>query len=109
MKGLTDLKIPDLKSKSDNVTVQQITENNSGRELPHLLGYHITNTFTVLVENEDRTKLSNDAGRVLDAVLENSSTGVSQITFFKKGTDVAKLKREAITHTPRTPSPTPGR
>jgi uncharacterized protein YggE len=96
MKALTDLKITNLKSKSDNITVQQLTDA-SGHQLPRIIGYRITNSFTVLVENEDRAKLSSEASRVLDAVLENGGTGVSQILFFKKGAEMEQLRREAMT------------
>jgi uncharacterized protein YggE len=97
LKVLGDLQIPKLKTKSDNVSVQQLTENNNGRQLPRVIGYHVTNTFTVLVENEDRAKLGTNAGRVLDSVLQNGGTGVSQIMFFKKGLQAEQLRREAMT------------
>jgi uncharacterized protein YggE len=97
MKALADLQIANLKSKSDNVNVQQLTDNGNGRQLPRVVGYRVTNSFTVLVENEDRAKLGADASRVLDAVLENGGTGVSRILFFKKGAEVAELRRQAMT------------
>jgi uncharacterized protein YggE len=97
MKALADLKIDGLKSKSDNINVQQLVDRNDGRQLPRVIGYHVTNSFTVLVENEDRAKLGTDASRVLDTVLENGGTGVSQITFFKKGAEAEKLRRQAMT------------
>jgi uncharacterized protein YggE len=97
MKALADLKIANLKSKSDNLNVQQLVDRNDGRTLPRVFGYHVTNSFTVLVENDDRAKLGADASRVLDTVLENGGTGVSQIVFFKKGVEVEQLRRQAMT------------
>lgn len=96
MKALADLKIANLKSKSDNLNVYQLTDA-SGHQLPRVIGYRVNNSFTVLVENEDRAKLSADASRVLDAVLENGGTGISQIVFFKKGAEMEQLRRQAMT------------
>jgi uncharacterized protein YggE len=97
MKALADLKIANLKTKSDNVNVHQLVDS-SGHQLPRVVGYRVTNSFTVLVENEDRAKLGTEASRVLDAVLENGGTGVSQILFFKKGVEAAQLRRQAMTN-----------
>jgi uncharacterized protein YggE len=96
MKALVGLKIANLKSKSDNIHVNQLTDA-TGHQLPRIIGYRISNSFTVLVENDDRAKLSSEASRVLDAVLENGGTGVSQIVFFKKGVEMEQLRRQAMT------------
>jgi uncharacterized protein YggE len=96
MKALEDLKVAGLKAKSDNVTVQQLVDH-TGHQLPRVIGYRITNSFTVLVENDDRARLGADASRVLDTVLENGGTGVGRIVFFKKGAQVAELRRQAMT------------
>jgi uncharacterized protein YggE len=96
-KALAELKIPDLKSKSDDLKVEQLVDRDDGRALPRVVGYKVINSFTVLVENEDRAKLSTDSSRALDAVLENGGTGISQIEFFKKGVEVEQLRRQAMT------------
>jgi uncharacterized protein YggE len=96
MKALADLKVANLKTKSDNVNVQQLTDA-TGHQLPRVIGYRVNNSFTVLVENEDRAKLGADASRVLDAVLDSGGTGISQIMFFKKGAEVEQLRRQAMT------------
>jgi uncharacterized protein YggE len=97
MKALADLNVPNLKSKSDNINVQQLVDRANGHQLPRVVGYHIRNSFTVLVENDDRARLGTDASHVLDTVLENGATGVSQITFFMKGVEAEQLRRQAMT------------
>jgi uncharacterized protein YggE len=97
MKALADLKVSDLKSKSDDLKVEQLVDRDDGRALPRVIGYRVTNSFTVLVENADRVRLSADASRVLDTVLENGGTGISQIVFFKKGVAAEQLRRQAMT------------
>jgi len=97
MKALLDLKIANLKAKSDNINVQQLVDHRNGQHLPQIIGYRVTNSFTVLVENEDRAKLGAQASLVLDTVLENGGTGISQIVFFKKGADVEDVRRQALT------------
>ena len=90
------LKIANLKTKSDNVNVDLIrSQERTQTTLPKLLGYHITNSFTVLIVNEDSAKLGEFAAQILDAALENGATGVSRIMFFKK--DEQDLRRKALT------------
>jgi uncharacterized protein YggE len=90
------LKLPNLKTKSDNVNVDLVrSQDRTPTTLPKLLGFHITNSFTVLVENEDAVKLGTFASQILDAGLENGATGVSRIMFFKKNEE--GVRREALT------------
>jgi len=90
------LKIPNLKTKSDNVIVDLVrSQDRTPTTLPKLLGYHITNSFTVLVENEDTVKLGDYAARILDTGVENGATGVSRIMFFKKNEE--GVRREVLT------------
>jgi uncharacterized protein len=90
------LKIAKLRMKSGNVNIALvIDQRKEPSQLPKVLGYHLTNTFTVLVEDEDAVKLAESAGRVLDTALEQGATGVDQIVFFKK--DVEGVRREALT------------
>jgi uncharacterized protein len=96
MEAIKALKIANLKTKSDNVNVVLVmSQDRTPTTLPKLLGYHITNSFTVLVENEDAVKLGKSASEILDAALENGVTGVGRIMFFKK--DSQALRREALT------------
>jgi uncharacterized protein YggE len=89
------LKLEKLKMKSANLNVSLVTDRRQGIELPRVLGYHITHTFTVLVEDEDAVKLAEGAGKVLDSALANGATGVDQIQFFKK--DLEGIRRTALT------------
>src|SRR5262249_49766733 len=90
------LKIAKLRMKSSNVSIALVTDQRKEpSQLPKVLGYHLTNTFTVLVEDEDAVKLAENAGRVLDTALEQGATGVDQIVFFKK--DVEGVRRDALT------------
>lgn len=97
MDALQALKIPNLKMKSSNMSVQPVIHNfqHSEMKLPKVLGYHVTNSFTVLVENEDAIKLAEAASKVLDTALENGATGVEQIVFFKR--NVEDIRRQALT------------
>jgi uncharacterized protein YggE len=96
LEAIKALKIANLKTKSDNVIVDLVrSQDRTPTTLPKLLGYHITNSFTVLVENEDAVKLGDFAAQILDAALENGVTGVSRVMFFKK--DEQALRREALT------------
>lgn len=94
--ALRNLKIDQLKMKSSDVQVQLVTKNRAQEErLPKILGYHITHTFTVLVENDAAVRLSEDASRVMDTALDNGATGVDQIQFFAR--DLEKVRRELLT------------
>lgn len=97
MDALRALKIDNLKMKSSNVNVQPVVHNfpQAEMKLPQVLGYHVINTFTVLVTNEDAVKLSEQASKVLDSALENGATGVEQIVFFKR--DAEDVRRQALT------------
>lgn len=97
IEALRALKIRGLKMKSTNVTVQSVIHNfpNEQMKLPKVLGYHVINSFTVLVENDDAVKLAEAASKLLDTALENGATGVEQIVFFKR--NVEDIRRQALT------------
>lgn len=97
MDALQALKIENLKMKSTNVGVNQVVHNYRHEEmkLPVVLGYHVVNSFTVLVESEDSAKLAALAGKVADAALESGATGMEQIVFFKRNVDM--VRRQALT------------
>jgi uncharacterized protein YggE len=98
MDALADLRIPDLKMKSVDVQVSPIHEREEHLKvdrLPRVLGYRVTNSFTVLVENKDRAKLGEAAARLLDTALEQGVTNVSRVEFFRK--DLESIRREALT------------
>lgn len=94
--GLKKLAINNLKMKSAEISVELVTRNRNDQErLPKILGYHITHSFTVLVENEDSVKLADEASRVMDTALEKGATGVDQVHFFARDTE--KVRRELLT------------
>jgi uncharacterized protein YggE len=96
LEAVKALKIANLKMKSDNVNVNLVmSQERTPTTLPKLLGYHVTNSFTVLVENDDAVKLGDFASQILDAALENGATGISRIMFFKKNEQA--LRREVLT------------
>jgi hypothetical protein len=91
--SLGSLKIPDLKMKSTNMTVELVQSEGDGR-VPKILGYRVTNTFTVLVHQDDAEQLGPLASRVLDTALESGANQVQQIVFFRE--DDKDARREAL-------------
>ena len=92
--SLMGLKIPDLQLRSADVQVEQIQSRADDNKLPAILGYRITNTFTVLIQNSDPAKLGEITGRILDTALESGANEVLKIQIFNK--DMSKVKREAL-------------
>lgn len=95
MAALTALKIPDLKSKTSDVHVDIIYGRQDLNQLPPILGYRITNSFTVLVQDEDPAKLGALASQVLDGALENGANSVQQIAFLSKE-GLSQARRKAL-------------
>jgi len=93
--ALTGLKIDNLRMKTSDVHVELVQSRDDRDSLPQVLGYRITNSFTVLVQNDDTEKLNRDASRVLDTALESGANIVQQISFFKR--DLAEARRQAMT------------
>lgn len=87
--ALNALKIPDLKMKSANLTVELVQSEPDNR-VPKIVGYLVTNRFTVLVQHNDAAQLGPLASRVLDTALENGANQVEQITFFRENPEDAK-------------------
>lgn len=96
MEGLTALKIPDLKTKTSDVQVDILYGRVDGAQLPPITGYRVSNTFTVLVQDEDPVKLGALASRVLDTALESGANSVQQITFLSKE-GMTAARRKALT------------
>jgi uncharacterized protein YggE len=95
MEALKGLQITDLKMKTSNVNVELVQSVRNEAQLPAILGYRLTNTFTVLVKSDDPQKLSANAGKILDTALENGANIVQQIVFFKE--DDLQTRRQALT------------
>jgi uncharacterized protein YggE len=96
MEALTALKIPDLKSKTSDVQADILYGRTDGIQLPPIVGYRVSNTFTVLVQDDDPVKLGALASRVLDTALENGATSVQQIAFLSKE-GMTQARRKALT------------
>jgi uncharacterized protein YggE len=75
--------------------VDLVQSHRGDDKLPQVVGYRVTHTFTVLVQDDDTEKLNAGAGRVLDTALENGANVVQHVTFFKQHDTAAK--REALT------------
>ena len=96
MDAVQALKIPQLKMKSSNVEMNIVHSRDEKKdELPRVLGFRVTNSFTVLVSNEDVVKLAAGASKVLDAAIDNGANVLESIHFFKQ--DLTQAKRDALT------------
>jgi uncharacterized protein YggE len=94
--ALNALRLPDLKIKTADINVELIQSGqNDPAKLPEIMGYRVTNSFSVLVQDKDVTKLSQNASRVLDTALENGANSVQRMLAFRH--DDADLKREGLT------------
>jgi uncharacterized protein YggE len=92
--ALTTLRVRDLKMKTSNVSVELVQTHRTEGKLPEILGYRVTNSFTVLVKDEEPQKLSARAAQILDTALENGANIVQQISIFKE--DGTEVKRQAL-------------
>jgi uncharacterized protein len=93
--ALRGLNIPDLKMKTADINVQVVSaQQHAALQLPKILGYQVTNSFTVLVKDKDSVRLSANASRVLDTALENGANLVQQIVAFRE--DEAEIRREGL-------------
>jgi uncharacterized protein YggE len=93
--ALRGLDIPDLKMKTADISVQIIHEQQRDPlRLPQVLGYQVTNSFTVLVKDKDAVRLGSNASRVLDTALENGANFVQQIVAFRENED--EVRREGL-------------
>jgi uncharacterized protein YggE len=96
MDALKGLQIPNLKMKSDNITVSEVFERRpADDQLARVIGYRVSHHFTTLVENEDPAKLSEYAGRLLDTALSSGANSLQQVMIFRK--DMTSARREALT------------
>jgi uncharacterized protein YggE len=95
--ALKSLKIPNLKMKSDNITVTEVFERQTPNteRLPKVIGYKVSYYFTTLVEETDTSKLNDYAGQVLDTALANGANNLQQVLVFRK--DQTEFRRQALT------------
>jgi len=92
--ALNALKVTDLKMKTADVSIEPVVRHRGDDDVPKITGYRVTHQFTVLLKDADVEKLSSDAARVLDTVLENGANTVQRIVFFK--VEDSALRREAM-------------
>jgi uncharacterized protein len=93
--ALMALKIPDLKLKTSDINIELVqAQPTHPTELPPVLGYRVTNSYTALVQDNDSAKLSSNASRVLDTALENGANFVQQIVAFRH--DDAEIRQKAL-------------
>src|SRR5260370_22897170 len=85
-----------LKMKAADINVDLVRSQPSDiTKLPEVLGYRVTNSFSVLVLDKDTTRLSTNAGRVLDTALENGAKFVQRMGAFRNAD--AEIKRDGLT------------
>ncbi len=91
--ALEKLKIPNLKSKTSDFTVQPV-HPGAPPDRTRVSGYRVTNTFTVLCKSSDTETLNRWAGSILDTATDNGVNRVQSVTFFRT-TDEA-TRRDAL-------------
>ena len=94
--ALNALGIADLKMKTADINVDLVQSRvNDDTKVPETVGYRVTNSFSVLVQDKDAAKLSQNASRVLDTALENGANFVQRMVVFRH--DDAEIKRDGLT------------
>jgi uncharacterized protein YggE len=93
--ALNALKIPDLKIKTADINVELVqSHQNDPIKLPEVLGYRVTNSFSVLVQDKDAIKLSQNASRILDTALENGANFLQRMVAFRH--DSSDIVRDGL-------------
>jgi hypothetical protein len=92
--AIAKLKLPGLKTKAPSLNVQIIYSDTGYRELPKVLGYRVTQEFTVLLEDKDPKVLSDQAGQVIDTALSSGANTLGQVVFFRE--DQKAIQRELL-------------
>ncbi|HEY1632417.1 MAG TPA: SIMPL domain-containing protein [Rhizomicrobium sp.] len=81
MATLKNAGIPERDIQTSGFSVApQYSQNNNANTAPHLAGYQVSNTVTVVVENIDKT------GPVLDALVASGANSIGDIDFAIKDT-----------------------
>jgi uncharacterized protein YggE len=94
--ALNALGIADLKIKTADINVELVQSHpDEASKLPEILGYRVTNSFSVLVQDKDAAKLSQNASKVLDTALENGANFIQRMVAFRH--DDAQIKRDGLT------------
>lgn len=98
MAALKRLKIGGMLIKAPSYDVSLVKEpeydaTRAGR-LPKIIGYKVTQEFTVLLQSKDMVVLSKDGGRVVDTALNSGVNIIQKVQFFKE--DDTQDRREAM-------------
>ena len=96
--ALKALKIKEMLIKAPGYNVSLVEESEyeaakAGR-LPKIIGYKVTQNFTVLLKNKDPLILSKNASCVIDAALKNGVNIIEKVVFFKE--DDSQERRKAL-------------
>jgi uncharacterized protein YggE len=99
MGQLESLKLKDIYVQSPTYIVALLKERERDAQeqlrVPNIIGYKVTQKFTVLLKNDDIVTLSKNASLVLDAALQNGVNIIEQDTMFFNE-DISKEKEEAL-------------
>ncbi len=96
--ALKALKIKGMLIKAPSYNVSLVKEptyeaTKAGR-LPKIIGYKVTQSFTVLLKNKNPLILSKNASYVVDAALKNGVNIIEKVAFFKE--DDSQERRKAL-------------
>jgi hypothetical protein len=96
MSSLEALRIADMLIKAPSYNVSLIKEQEydatrAGR-IPKIIGYKVSQHFTVLLKNKDMSRLSQDVARVIDAALGSGVNIMQQVVFFKEDDSSQRLQ-----------------
>ena len=96
--ALKALKIKGMLIKAPSYNVSLVKEptyeaTKAGR-LPKIIGYKVTQNFTVLLKNKDPLILSKNASYVIDTALRNGVNIIEKVVFFKE--DDSQERRKAL-------------
>ncbi|MCD6583103.1 MAG: SIMPL domain-containing protein [Candidatus Omnitrophica bacterium] len=94
--ALKALKIKGMLIKAPSYNVSLVKEptyeaTKAGR-LPKIIGYKVTQNFTVLLKNKDPLILSKNASYVIDTALKNGVNIIEKVVFFKENDSQERRK-----------------
>ena len=96
MSGYQKIKEMLIKTPSYNVSLVKESEYEAAKagQLPKIIGYKVTQNFTVLLKNKDPLILSKSASYVIDTALRNGVNIIEKVVFFKE--DDSQERRKAL-------------
>jgi len=91
--ALKSLNIPGLKLETRAFSVTTL-QDYTDHKMPRFLGYQVSNTLSVTLNNADAAKLGEYSSQVVDCALNNNASNVSDLRFYNA--DLNALRREAL-------------